>query len=147
MGHSEILLQSRPPDPRGRQSFLAPGQGLRAFLQALDRHLGLALVYPGIGQGELKRTEPVAQAFAGGLQSGLLLISAYNKSPDCFYGVGGEAIAAGSRALIPGYRAKSPVLNVRICAIPWTVIAATSRASWAFLPTTWWVVTSRSHSG
>lgn len=63
------------------------------------------------------------------------------------YGEGGANSRAGSRTTIPGKRVKSPALNLRMCVMPCTTIAATSLASCAFFPTTWCKATSLLHSG
>ena len=48
--------------------------------------------------------------------------------------------------VIPASRAKSSMLKVTMCVMPCKFIAATSRASWAFLPATAYRVTRSRHS-
>jgi hypothetical protein len=53
-----------------------------------------------------------------------------------------RTIVSGSKTVISLDRAKSGVLNVRLCLTPFTPIVATSRVSWTDFPTTEWLTTS-----
>src|SRR5262249_54784973 len=74
------------------------------------------------------------------------LDSAVRRGPEALRRSHGVSTSAGVTAVIAGYWRKSWALKVRRCVSPWTVIAATSLASWPFLPTAGVEMTRRSQT-